>query len=301
MGPTGWTRNARNMDLIKNAWVQTTQYESPGSIGMEWHYNLSLLQGNLWVLNERQFRYAKERGIISALPKLSPEDLDDRNQSDLFIKALAVMQVVWLIIQMSARAYYALLSSQLEVLALAYATSALVIYVLLWEKPQVVRFMGKVVAERFAEGDEVCRLADLGPGYFGPPRKSVWMNSTANKFVDSRQSIYYSVLGAIVFGSVHLFAWNFTFPTPVERLTWRVCSSLTIGLPFLILLTGLALNIIDEKIYVPTLLFDFFLGGIFFIYVLARLFIMVEVFRSLGFLPVDAFRATWATNVPHIG
>jgi hypothetical protein len=28
--------------------------------------------------------------------------------------------------------------------------------------------------------------------------------------------------------------------------------------------------------------------------------LMVEIFRSLCFLPTDAYTSTWATNIPHI-
>ena len=37
-----------------------------------------------------------------------------------------------------------------------------------------------------------------------------------------------------------------------------------------------------------------------FVYVVARLCITVEVFRSLGFLLPETYVTTWATNVPHI-
>jgi hypothetical protein len=34
-------------------------------------------------------------------------------------------------------------------------------------------------------------------------------------------------------------------------------------------------------------------------YVLARVFLIVETFRTLWFLPSGAFRTTWATFLPH--
>lgn len=37
------------------------------------------------------------------------------------------------------------------------------------------------------------------------------------------------------------------------------------------------------------------------IYVVARLFILVELFRTLCFLPADAYVSTWTTNIPHVG
>jgi hypothetical protein len=39
---------------------------------------------------------------------------------------------------------------------------------------------------------------------------------------------------------------------------------------------------------------------LYFGYVVARLFMIVETFRTLFFLPPSAYIATWASNVPHI-
>jgi hypothetical protein len=36
------------------------------------------------------------------------------------------------------------------------------------------------------------------------------------------------------------------------------------------------------------------------VYVLARLFLIVEMFRTLCFLPPNAYMSTWATNIPHL-
>jgi hypothetical protein len=37
-----------------------------------------------------------------------------------------------------------------------------------------------------------------------------------------------------------------------------------------------------------------------FFYALARLFILVEIFRTICFLPTDAYVATWTSNIPHV-
>jgi hypothetical protein len=38
----------------------------------------------------------------------------------------------------------------------------------------------------------------------------------------------------------------------------------------------------------------------FMLYGFTRLFIMVEMFRCLSYLPVEAFVTTWTTNLPSI-
>ena len=42
-------------------------------------------------------------------------------------------------------------------------------------------------------------------------------------------------------------------------------------------------------------------GGFLVPYILARLFLLVEIFRTLGFLPPHAFVDTWSGSLPHFG
>jgi len=36
-----------------------------------------------------------------------------------------------------------------------------------------------------------------------------------------------------------------------------------------------------------------------YLYIAARLFILVELFRTLFYLPPDAFTSTWTSSIPH--
>ncbi|KAE8167701.1 hypothetical protein BDV40DRAFT_252547 [Aspergillus tamarii] len=114
--------------------------------------------------------------------------------------------------------------------------------------------------------------------------------------------IYFGIsVGALVFGCVHLFAWNFPFPTDVEKLIWRIASFLTALLPTALNMIWLMANRGERATDItrPWYL-TLALTGISII-VLCRIFILVEVFRSLYFLSPDAFSSTWALNVPHVG
>jgi hypothetical protein len=44
-------------------------------------------------------------------------------------------------------------------------------------------------------------------------------------------------------------------------------------------------------------IWDIFFGSL---YVLARAFLLVEIFRTLFYLPEDAYVTTWASNFPHV-
>jgi hypothetical protein len=129
-----------------------------------------------------------------------------------------------------------------------------------------------------------------------------------------------SIGASIMFESFHCIAWNFVFPTNVEKFLWRLSSRLTILIPlgFTILWLTIALctgsyGMPDEKgkrrrelaffsktprgAVMMVILFLFGLG-----YILARLYAIVEVFRSLFFLPPEAFKTTeWLSALPSVG
>ena len=147
-------------------------------------------------------------------------------------------------------------------------------------------------------------------------------------------------IGALIVGGLHILAWNNIFPSVLERTLWRVSSILTIGAPFLIFMARVvATCVVSALVQLPYYRrkrkttkalrvrdidsvprFDEFLeqfppslrvflnayyGTTVFlcalVYGLVRLFILVEVIRSLFFLPPEAFVATWSSSIPHAG
>jgi hypothetical protein len=56
----------------------------------------------------------REAGVISRLPYISLEELQDHSKSDSLIRIIAIFQIVWMIIQILARTVRHLAISQLE-------------------------------------------------------------------------------------------------------------------------------------------------------------------------------------------
>lgn len=118
-------------------------------------------------------------------------------------------------------------------------------------------------------------------------------------------------IGAAVFGGVHVTAWNFDFPTTIELVWWRCASIYSVAFPLGFAFAGGLLLVLDEYddqiedvvgimgriLVLGLLLFLFCLFN--FLYIVARLFILVEIFRTLCFLPAGSFVTTWSTNIPH--
>ncbi|KAH6717682.1 hypothetical protein BKA61DRAFT_716038 [Leptodontidium sp. MPI-SDFR-AT-0119] len=108
-----------------------------------------------------------------------------------------------------------------------------------------------------------------------------------------------SVIGGTLFGSLHCLAWNFHFPTHSELILWRISSILTTVLPLLSVYFNLQWShynawaenketLMARRIHGIVLLAFFGLP-----YILARMFLVFEIFWTLFFLPQEAFIDTW--------
>ena len=103
-------------------------------------------------------------------------------------------------------------------------------------------------------------------------------------------------VGGVIFGAIHVAAWNFDFPTPIERTLWHIASVLSTAL---LLAMYLSLLINEYFVRIPQLLIKIWnicFGGL---YLVARLFFLAEILRALFYLLPDTFVTTWATSVPH--
>lgn len=127
---------------------------------------------------------------------------------------------------------------------------------------------------------------------------------------------YLSSLGIlpIIYGGIHLAAWNFDFPSQVESLLWKFSSFIIIGLApvlFLLLLLSLAFEEYPTDwlfssvikwftiLSFISLLSLVFLGSL--LYTFARIFLVVESFISLRHVPIGVYAAVpWVQNIPHV-
>ncbi len=122
-----------------------------------------------------------------------------------------------------------------------------------------------------------------------------------NDFVEERAGgvhIWGIGIGGIVFGAIHVAGWHFVFPTLVEQTLWRISSILvTCVLPAGIVILAMLSNVVVSGTRVERVL----VATPIVIYIVARLYLLVEIFRTLVFLPPDAFINTWVANIPSVG
>ena len=114
------------------------------------------------------------------------------------------------------------------------------------------------------------------------------------------------IISPIPYGLVHFLAWNDKFPTPFERLLWRVSSfAITCsGIVGILLLWTFVLFYNKRansriSLDVPTAIM--YTGVIPVVHILASGFLMVESFRQLFFLDPAVYQLpSWSIYWPHL-
>ncbi|KAH8694102.1 hypothetical protein BGW36DRAFT_384373 [Talaromyces proteolyticus] len=279
-----------------------------------------------WALSASQMLYACQQGIIAGPPAITVEELKDYSKSDIFVKVMAIVQITWLVVQILARVTQNLAVTLLEITVLAFAAVMIATYLLLLGKPQDVHVATLVDARGQLNREQVIGLAARSPqstlfvhGF--------WLHGVAVRTMSDNVFPYspsFSIklpwmtrthhldtvimgmgFGGAIFGSVHCAAWNAEFPTSVERLLWRISCIVLIALPPVSVFTYDLVRYIFEARFKTNSKAKHYLKPIGYstapVYLLARLYLLVETFRSLAYLSPSAFQAvSWSSIVPHL-
>lgn len=279
-----------------------------------------------WALSSIQLLYACQKGIISGPPELSTADLEDRSKGDIFVKGAAIVQISWLVIQIIARASQGLAISLLEITTLAFAACAIATYILLWHKPQDVMTPTYIDATNVLTREQVIGLAARSPvstlfvhefWLHGVAIRAMadsvfpWTRGIPTRLPWQKDTLYLNPVfigigfGGTLFGTIHFIAWDFEFPTPVERILWRMSCCVLISIPllstamyFMTIHNARRDNETDTK---TNALLRPFTTICTVLYLLARLYLMTEVFRSLAYAPPSTFHEiNWPSAIPHV-
>ncbi|EHK24906.1 uncharacterized protein TRIVIDRAFT_30995 [Trichoderma virens Gv29-8] len=247
-----------------------------------------------------------QKEVISELPDIKEEEIKDKSKGDMFVKVIAVGQILWSVAQIIARAARRLPVSPLEVGVVAFAVCAIIIHCLYWNKPQrvgvpqtILQYGDKPIPE------EVFRNFGYTRHYRGFTQLLRFDEplSGAPISIDSQRAVggfggaistIISTVGAALFGDIHIVAWNFAFPSRVELILWRCASIYTATAPLFAILAfiwiySITHDHIKTNRHFNKMISIFDVGALYSlscIYIVARLFILVEMFRTLCFLPL---------------
>ncbi|KAH6633863.1 hypothetical protein B0J18DRAFT_854 [Chaetomium sp. MPI-SDFR-AT-0129] len=243
-------------------------------------------QGDAWTLTAAQMLVARRVGIIDRFPDIMAADIDDKNKGDSVAKILALSQVVWLVVQLIARAKVSADAaanppdssdprphdravSPLEITALAYAVCSFFTYLLLWGRPQDVRrptVFHAVRSPTYEEFEALLRVAPRIHGMINEEhqfRSYALPTSTVSSYEGQRgrpggktatwwsdgDLVMPGLMGGLtVFGGLHLIAWEFAFQGEKTQTLWRVLSLVITAFPPVVLVAYKSLNWLTFKL-----------------------------------------------------
>jgi hypothetical protein len=180
----------------------------------------------------------RHRGVLRRLPNTTGSEINDKSKGDIFVKSVAAVQVIWVILQVIVQAAKKLDVSQLELATTAFSVCAIIAYCLLFHKPKgmevalVLTDCDRAAALQYLNrpdrhGRRKDRIIRFIPDFFRLETKvlvTARIGRISNDAMDNELQVIGVIIGGVVFGSIHVAGWSLTFPTEVEKIFWRVAS-----------------------------------------------------------------------------
>jgi hypothetical protein len=300
ISPIPIPKTQQNAVIIDNSMRQRESLESESS-GTE---------DVVLYLNAIQLYVAMQIGIIKQLPQYDEQTILNLSKSSAGVKVYALAQVGVFLYRIIKRYAKQLPISQLEMAVFAFCLCCCCAYCFYWSKPQSV--MEPIDIPKGA-GDpprpvlevDINLLRCFGSTNFMkttfvPPFSTVKREPTSpigneamdgvfflNGGVQTHYAEFAAVFTGVIFGALYFMAWSFPFPSKVESLMWKISTSLTAGGPLLYAIANNIMTGHDKGGIRQTII----LYSVVIFYLVARLFLIVEMFRTLRFLPTSAFAA----------
>jgi hypothetical protein len=214
------------------------------------------------------------------------------------------------------RAAKSLPITQLEIAVVAFSACAIIMYGLSWNKPKgvavpqtLLSFPGEIPPEYndilYAGGSKFLGssiMLDIFGLDGSNARLGLPVPNDVSALTTSSELEGYNGLGLLIacsiFGGIHLAAWNFDFPTRIELMLWRATSLYCTSYMFIFFMSLVPFILVNKEESRPARMLKLLWSSL---YVIARLFLLVEIFRTLLFLEPDAYRTDWTKDIPHLG
>ncbi|EXJ55963.1 hypothetical protein A1O7_08894 [Cladophialophora yegresii CBS 114405] len=224
-------------------------------------------------IDAKQLLYLIERGHIR-YPDTKVAQINDRNKSDGLARFVTTCQIVWFTLNVITRPTQNLAVTTIEITTIASIVCTLAVNFCWRHKPMdvstaivletdrsmydILKDAGNLCKEpyRITPLDFVSReewiatklwsynvniLRNLHVVRQRPNVRPIQHLSSFGFPKLSRGGSVVCLLMAVAYSAILMIAWNFEFPTPAERLIWRICTSLTMALTIVVGLVEIAL------------------------------------------------------------
>ncbi|KAG0702526.1 hypothetical protein DFH29DRAFT_982296 [Suillus ampliporus] len=252
------------------------------------------------------------------MPVITKAEIEDRSKGDGLSKGIAILQLVWFVIQLVARYVQNLPITLLEIDTLAVAALICIAYGLWWRKPKDVGC--PCIVHWKATGSPHYLAYDLsGTSVFISPHDVHSRRVPSVGGYGEYHNVIILLIGCfsgMVFGGIHCLGWNFLFQRHADQILWRAASLGMASAPLYVFLgfstlmlvnllwDYLRLNRIEIPNYLANILRYFFgSGGVIsaLIYIPARVTLVVLMMLSLRSLPPGVYdTVAWTKFIPHL-
>ena len=310
--------------------------------------------GKPFPLNATQLHWLVVNKFVE-YPTISRREIWDKSKQDTFTKVVTAFQMSYLIIQCVARAIEGLAITTLELNALAIVVCSLMTSSFWLHKPADVQTpiqiksscsLTEITLGRDWSLTPLDFVDENGPGYsvnVQPfmkmpviPAERPIQRIPNDRFPMNPYGVqeYFLCFATLLFTAIHVAGWRFDFPSPTERLLWRISSLLLFGatIAFWVFETAsswtrlgrwktlylfifnrkdlaqhklsmaLRSNTMTRKARQLPLPWEFAtITPLAIVYGLARLYLIVEAFAELRDVQGTAYvNINWTNFVPHV-
>ncbi|KAG1767099.1 hypothetical protein EDD22DRAFT_819494 [Suillus occidentalis] len=169
-------------------------------------------------------RFVREGSV--EMPTITEAEIKDRSKGDGISKCIAILQLVWFLIQLIARYAQGLPVTLLEIDTLGVTALACIVYGFWWKKPKdigrpyIVHWKSEITAPT-----QYLLANKYRPG---KRRSYVSPSMGIDSSVDYGPANFILITGCVsgmIFGGIHCLGWNYLFQAHKEQILWRVAST----------------------------------------------------------------------------
>lgn len=198
-------------------------------------------------VNNRHIQWLVVNGFMG-IPPVTTRKIWDRSKADHLIKTIVCVQICWLMITVVARVIQKIAVTTLELATVSIVVCTIATFFCWLHKPADVRTPIELHIDSstadilIAGGDAASKpyrmtpldfVDNLGPSYSqncaafvgvrSGPQKRPLPRFTNDRFPHVRGLRQVLLVTITLFSDgIHIFGWNFQFPTRVEQIVWRV-------------------------------------------------------------------------------